>query len=88
MKCRTLVRGVMLACAVGLSGVLAAQVGARKPLVVDTTPAAQPAAANSQTKEVKWAPAVKSKPLSENVTRGLKWLVEHQLKNGSWGQGE
>ena len=87
MKCRTLVRGVMLACAVGLSGVLAAQ-EARKPLVVDTTPAAQPAAANSQTKEVKWAPAVKSKPLSENVTRGLKWLVEHQLKNGSWGQGE
>ncbi len=37
---------------------------------------------------MKWAPAVKPKPLSENVTRGVKWLVEHQLKNGSWGQGE
>ena len=87
MECRTLVRGVMLACAVGLPGVLAAQ-EARKPLVVDTAPTAQAETAKPPTKEVKWAPAVKPKPLSEHVTRGLKWLVEHQLKNGSWGQGE
>ncbi len=38
--------------------------------------------------EVKQAPAVTPKPLSEQVKRGTKWLVEHQLKNGSWGQGE
>ena len=62
--------------------------GARKPLVVDTAPTAQAETAKPPTKEVKWAPAVKPKPLSEHVTRGLKWLVEHQLKNGSWGQGE
>jgi hypothetical protein len=37
---------------------------------------------------VKWAPAVNPKPLSANVTKGLNWLVEHQLKCGAWGQGE
>jgi hypothetical protein len=37
---------------------------------------------------VKWAPAVAPKPLSEHVKRGTKWLVEHQLKQGAWGQGE
>jgi DNA-binding protein H-NS len=36
----------------------------------------------------KWAPAVKPKPLSENVQQGLAWLVKTQLPNGSWGQGE
>lgn len=36
----------------------------------------------------KWAPAVKPKPLSENVKKGLRWLVEHQHKNGGWSQGE
>ncbi|MHC4482458.1 MAG: prenyltransferase/squalene oxidase repeat-containing protein [Planctomycetota bacterium] len=39
-------------------------------------------------KVVKWAPAVKPKPLSENVKKGLRWLVEHQDKNGGWSQGE
>ncbi|MGA2620373.1 MAG: hypothetical protein ABSF26_22360 [Thermoguttaceae bacterium] len=38
--------------------------------------------------EVKWAPAVNPKPLSEHVKQGTKWLVEHQLKKGAWGQGE
>ncbi len=38
--------------------------------------------------EVKWAPAVVPKPLSERVKRGMRWLVEHQLKQGGWGQGE
>ena len=38
--------------------------------------------------EAKWAPAVKPKPLSENVKRGLGWLTEHQLPGGAWGQGE
>jgi hypothetical protein len=38
--------------------------------------------------EAKAAPAVTPKPLSEHVERGTKWLVEHQLKKGAWGQGE
>lgn len=38
--------------------------------------------------EAKWAPAVKPKPLSDNVHRGLQWLVKHQLESGAWGQGE
>ena len=36
----------------------------------------------------KWAPAVKPKPLSNNVHKGLKWLVDHQHESGGWGQGE
>ena len=28
------------------------------------------------------------KPLSENVKKGLEWLVKNQLDNGSWAQGE
>lgn len=35
-----------------------------------------------------WAPAVEPKPLSPKVRKGLSWLVEHQLPNGAWGQGE
>ncbi len=34
------------------------------------------------------APAVKPKPLSGNVNKGLAWLAKRQLKNGGWGQGE
>ena len=34
--------------------------------------------------ETKWAPAVPPKPLSENVQRGLDWLVKHQLESGAW----
>lgn len=36
----------------------------------------------------KWAPAVKPKELSENVKKGLAWLVKTQQPNGSWSQGE
>lgn len=35
-----------------------------------------------------WAPAVQPKPLTDNVKKGLKWLIDHQLPNGAWGQGE
>ena len=35
-----------------------------------------------------WVTAVDPKPLSENVRRGLKWLVEQQHPNGGWSQGE
>lgn len=39
-------------------------------------------------KDDHWITAVKPKPLSNNVLRGLSWLVERQQKNGGWGQGE
>ena len=32
--------------------------------------------------------AVDPKPLSEQVKKGLEWLLEHQLANGGFGQGE
>ena len=35
-----------------------------------------------------WDTAVKPKPLSDNVKKGLDWLVRHQQENGGWGQGE
>jgi len=35
-----------------------------------------------------WAPAVKPKALSENVKKGLEWLVRQQQENGGWAQGE
>ena len=46
------------------------------------------AEAGGEAKKAKWAPAVKPKALSENVKRGLGWLVEQQLASGAWGQGE
>jgi hypothetical protein len=35
-----------------------------------------------------WTTAVEPKPLSPSVKKGLDWLVEHQLPEGAWGQGE
>jgi hypothetical protein len=35
-----------------------------------------------------WTTAIEPKPLSQNVKKGLDWLVEHQLPGGGWGQGE
>lgn len=32
--------------------------------------------------------AVEPKQLSETVKKGLAWLAQHQLENGSWGQGD
>src|SRR5262249_32262124 len=31
--------------------------------------------------------AVKPKPLSDTVKKGLAWLVKQQHENGGWGQG-
>jgi len=39
-------------------------------------------------KSVKWAPTGDPKPLSENVKKGLAWLVQTQHPTGGWGQGE
>ncbi len=35
-----------------------------------------------------WTTAAKPKPLTDNVNRGLAWLVKHQQEDGGWGQGE
>jgi hypothetical protein len=35
-----------------------------------------------------WRPPREPKPLSENVSKGLAWLVARQLPSGGWGQGE
>ena len=35
-----------------------------------------------------WVTAVKPKPLSESVRRGLAWLAERQLQDGGWSQGD
>ncbi len=35
-----------------------------------------------------WKTAVDPKKLSANVDKGLAWLVQHQLENGAWGQGD
>jgi hypothetical protein len=32
--------------------------------------------------------AVEPKPIGASVKKGLDWLVEHQLKDGGWGQGD
>lgn len=46
------------------------------------------AGATESKAEEAWAPAVKSKPLSDEVKKGLKWLVDRQLDSGGWGQGD
>ena len=37
---------------------------------------------------VAWTTAVEPKPITPTVKKGLDWLVEHQLKDGGWGQGD
>jgi hypothetical protein len=94
MKSWTVFGGLALACAAAMPwGAIAgesqpptATETASDGMAVPAKPAnAAPPKANDSPKFV---PAVASKPLSENVQRGLKWLCEHQLKKGSWGQGE
>ncbi len=54
----------------------------------DSEKVESPAPATAEADKVKWVSAVDPKPLSQNVKRGLGWLVEHQLASGAWGQGE
>ncbi len=37
---------------------------------------------------ITWKTAVEPKPLSPSVKMGLDWLVEHQLPDGGWTEGE
>ena len=37
--------------------------------------------------ETKWVRAVEPKALSQNVQRGLAWMIATQLENGGWSQG-
>ncbi len=48
---------------------------------------AAPASAGAPDKEA-WRNKSQAKPLSDDVDQGLKWLAEHQLGSGAWGQGE
>lgn len=82
---RYMVFGGVAAALCGLAANWHAMAGERTPAkpaanVAETpaTPATEPAARQ----------AVVPKPLSEEVKKGVGWLVEHQLKDGGWGQGE
>ncbi len=76
-----------------ISAVLVAPPTARaevKTSAHDQAAASQAAAedgAEDGAKEI-WAPAVKPKPLSDEVKKGLKWVVARQLNSGGWGQGD
>ena len=76
---RSMVFGGVVAAICTLAGGWSARADEKAP-AKPATPADKP--------EVKQTPAVNPKPLSEHVKRGLKWLVEQQLKKGGWGQGE
>ncbi len=51
-------------------------------------PPPEKAMTEDATKRSCWVTAGDPKPLSENVRRGLQWLVEHQHEDGGWSQGE
>lgn len=58
-------------------------------LAVMSAVAVLPQARATPPPEAKPARAVmQPKPLGAAVEKGLAWLVEHQLPNGGWGQGE
>lgn len=67
---------------------LAVAVAAAGYLGVLAEPSTTPTAGEETKTTATWAPAVKPKPLSGNVQRGLAFLAKTQLKNGGWGQGE
>jgi Squalene-hopene cyclase C-terminal domain/Prenyltransferase and squalene oxidase repeat len=61
--------------------------GSPKP-ETSTLPSDDKAVSDKSTIAVAWTTAVEPKPISPSVKRGLDWLVEHQLKDGGWGQGD
>ena len=87
---RSMVLGGVVAVMCGLAVAWCAVAGEKTAIPGETpeTKAKQTPSTPADKPEVKQAPAVAAKPLSEQVKRGVKWLVEHQLKKGGWGQGE
>ncbi len=57
-------------------------------MAVGDEPKPDPAPAPAAARPAAWTTAVKPKDLSKSVKKGLDWLVEHQHKDGGWGQGE
>ncbi len=47
----------------------------------------KPAQTTPSEEETKWVRAVEPKALSQNVQRGLAWMIATQLENGGWSQG-
>lgn len=72
----------------GIAFVVLLSFGVAILAVAGDKPATETKAAQADAGKAAWAPAVKPKPLSENVERGLDWLVKHQFPDGAWGQGE
>ncbi len=54
----------------------------------DKPPAAAQAAKSTDEPAAKHTPPITPKPLTDEVQKGVRWLVEHQLEGGAWGQGE
>jgi hypothetical protein len=69
------VKTAALLAMVGVCGLIVPVAGQEPP--AEPAPATQPATR-----------PVEPKALSANVLRGLKWLADRQLENGSWDQGE
>jgi hypothetical protein len=77
---------MFLSFAIGSSFMVAAEQDANEP---PPPPTAEANDQNSNTQDkVVWKPAVEPKSLSNEVQKGLDWLVGHQLESGAWGQGE
>lgn len=67
------------------NGLLVISGGVLIGVLMGSGPESRPSDENSASKP---APVITPKPLSENVNRGLAWLVKHQHPTGGWGQGE
>jgi len=84
MKARVLFTLVLVLVPLGV-GIVLTQLGARDPEPKKEPPKAdQPA---TPAKAAVAATPVKPKPLSDNVKKGLAYLIDQQHKDGGWGQG-
>ncbi len=61
-----------------------------KPIAQDEAASAAPKVDPAQMQSATGlnAFAVKPDPIGKAAKKGVKWLLEHQLKNGGWGQGD
>ncbi len=79
-------RGMALALmfTMGVWGTMQAQDPAPEKPGAPPTPPEE----GSRPAPVAWTTAVEPKPITPPVKKGLDWLVEHQLGDGGWGQGD